>query len=144
MIYTIKDIMDNKDIFKNLKCIYVAHPTSSKLRNIRKEDLSSAKVNKNMVKFGKANDFYERAKDYADDQEGDVEFMVFSSEDPKNHEMVIRRNDVFKSKRVMNPVGLRDNGKERKRPGATEWIVGDFKEAMKIIEEVKSLNMVVC
>lgn len=127
------------------KTIYIAQPTSSKLRPIRKEDPSCLKVNNQFLKIGKALDFQTRIKDYIDDQEGEViveaivDLHYFTPKRIAQLETAIKRR--LKPFSQYNMPGPRDNGTFRVRKGRTEWVKGISYDDVKqiILEEFEKM-----
>lgn len=109
-----------------MQTIYIARPTTKRLRHIVKEDLTSAKVNKSNLKIGKALNFDVRIKDYIEDNDGEVEVKPivdlegYTKEQVQKLETAIKKD--LKKFAVYNEPGLRPNGTKRIRRGRTEWL----------------------
>ena len=121
-----------------MKTIYIARPTTERLRHIVKEDLSSAKVNHLKLKIGKALYFNTRIKDYVEDNDGEVEVKDivdlegYTKEQIQNLETAIKKD--LKKFAVYNEPGLRPNGTTRTRRGRTEWLQNiSFSEVEQVI-----------
>ena len=114
------------------KTIYIAKPTGSHFRFINKKDPTCLKVNHDFIKYGKSLNFDSRAKNYHEDNDGNVEmYPVVDCDhltDKQLHSLETAIGRRVKEYRQENP--------GRKRRALLEWCK-DLDESLleKVIQE---------